>query len=133
MLADLGLGDLLLTAIWIFFLVLFFWIIISILMDIFRDHEMSGVSKAIWVLLLIVFTPLAALVYLIVRGGGMAERSMKQQQHAQEAFNEYVRATAVSAGAGGSHADELERLAKLKDAGTISDEEFTKMKAKIIG
>lgn len=132
LLAEIGLGEILLSAIWIFFLVLFFWLVVSVLMDLFRDHELSGGAKAVWVLALILFTPLAVLVYLIVRGGGMAQRAMAQQQAAQAQFDEYVRATAASTGGATSHAAELERLAKLKDAGTISDEEFQALKAKVL-
>ena len=130
-LADVGLGDLIWTTIWIFFLILFIWVFIMIVTDLFRDHTLSGWAKAAWVVGLIIFPLIGSLVYLIARGQGMAERSAAQQQHARAQFDEYVRSAAGSGGTG--MADELARLADLRDKGTISEVEFQTMKARIVG
>jgi len=127
LLATYGLGEALWTVFVIFFLVIFLMILFSIFGDLFRDHEMGGVAKALWVLALILFTPLAALIYLIVRGGGMAKRAQAAQAEAQQQFDDYVRQTA------GGSAAEIAKAKELLDAGTISQEEFDSIKAKALG
>jgi len=129
-LADVDLGDLIWTTIWIFFLILFIWVFIMIISDLFRDHKLSGWAKAIWVVALIIFPLIGSLVYLIARGQGMAERSAAQERHARAEFDDYVRSTAAS---GTSAADELARLADLRDKGTITEAEFQTMKARVVG
>jgi len=126
--ATYELGDALLTTLAIFFFVIWIWIVITILMDIFRDHEMSGWAKAVWVLFLIFIPFLTAFIYLIVRGSGMRERAIKEQADAKKHFDEYVRETATV-----SPVDELHKLDQLKQSGGITEEEYNKMKAKIIG
>jgi len=126
--ADFTLGDALLTVLEVFLLVVWFWILIAILGDLFRDHELSGWWKAVWVLFLIFVPFLTALIYLIVRGQGMRERSVKAQADAQRHFASYVRETA-----GSSPVDELHKLSELKDKGAITDAEFDRMKAKLVG
>jgi Phospholipase_D-nuclease N-terminal/Short C-terminal domain len=128
--ADVSLGDLIWTTIWVFFLILFIWVFIAIISDLFRDHSTSGVGKALWVIALILFPLIGCLVYLIARGDGMAERSAAQAKRSQEQFDSYIRETAGSGG--GSSVDELARLAQLKENGTITDEEFQSMKARIV-
>jgi hypothetical protein len=130
-LADVDLGDLIWTTIVIFFLIMFIWVFIMILSDLFRDHEMSGWGKAVWVVGLIIFPLLGSLVYLIARGQGMAERSAAQQQQARAELDSYIRSTAASGGTG--PADELARLAELRNNGTITDAEFETAKAKVLG
>lgn len=130
-LADVSLGDLIWTTIWIFFLILFIWVFIMIISDLFRDHKLSGWAKAIWVVALIIFPLIGSLVYLIARGEGMAERSAAQQRHARAEFDDYIRSTAGTGGTGA--ADELTRLAELRDKGTITDAEFQTMKARVVG
>lgn len=128
LIADYGLGEALLTTLSIFFFIIWIWIVITILMDIFRDHEMSGWGKAIWVLALIVLPFLSCLVYLIFRGSGMRDRAIKEQADAKKHFDEYVRETAAT-----SPVDELHKLDQLKQSGGLTQEEYDKMKAKIIG
>jgi ABC-type multidrug transport system fused ATPase/permease subunit len=113
------------------FFLFFIWIflIITIFMDIFRSHDMKGVTKFIWVLFIIILPLLGALVYLIARGGSMHERSAQQAKQQEQAFQSYVR----QAAGGSSAADELAKLTDLKAKGAISDEEFEKAKAKILG
>jgi ABC-type multidrug transport system fused ATPase/permease subunit len=125
--ADFGLGEALLTVIEIFFFVIWIWILITILTDLFRDHELSGWAKAGWMLFLIVVPFVAALVYLIARGSGMRDRTIKAQAEARQHFESYVRETA-----GGSPADELAKLSDLKEKGTISDQEFARAKEKLL-
>jgi hypothetical protein len=129
-LADVNLGDLIWTSIWIFFLIMFIWLFIAIVSDLFRDHELSGGAKAVWVVVLIVFPLLGSLVYLIVRGEGMAERSASQARHAQAEFDSYIRTTAASSGSG--PVDDLTRLAELRTSGAISDAEFEAIKSRIV-
>ncbi|MFI5123409.1 MAG: SHOCT domain-containing protein [Vicinamibacteria bacterium] len=124
---DFGLGEALLTTLAIFFFVIWIWILITILSDLFRDHELSGWTKAAWVFFLVFIPFLTALIYLGVRGSGMRDRALKAQADAKAEFDSYVRETA------GSPADELTKLSELHDKGTISDEEFEKMKAKVVG
>jgi Short C-terminal domain/Phospholipase_D-nuclease N-terminal len=130
--ADVSLGDLIWTTIWVFFLFLFIWIFIVIISDLFRDHTLSGWAKAIWVVALIVFPLLGSLVYLIARGDSMAQRSAAEQQAAKAQFDDYIRQTA-GAGGGGGAVDDLSRLAALRDSGTITDAEFESMKARVVG
>ncbi len=128
--AEVGLGDLIWTTIWIFFLLMFVWLFIAIVSDLFRDHELTGWAKAGWVVALIVFPLLGSLAYVIVRGQGMAERSAAQTRMAHEQLDSYIRTTASSSGTG--PVDDLTRLAELRSNGTITDAEFESMKARIV-
>ena len=115
------------------FMILFAWIMLlfRIFGDLFSDHELSGWGKALWTVFLIFLPWLGALVYLIARGRSMNERALAQAQRSEQAFSQYVRQTA---GAGtASTADELGKLADLRDRGTISEEEFRHAKAKLLG
>ena len=127
-LADINLGEALLLAFEIFFFVIWIWILITILTDLFRDHETSGWVKAVWVLFLVFIPFLTALIYLIARGGGMRDRTIKAQAEAKQHMDTYIREQAHS-----SPADELHKLNDLKEKGAISAEEFDKAKAKLIG
>ncbi len=126
-LADISFGDLLLFVVEIFFFVIWIWILITILTDLFRDHELSGWLKAAWVLFLVFIPFLTALIYLIARGAGMRDRTIKAQADAKKHFDEYVRTQAHT-----TPADELHKLAELKDKGALSSEEFDKAKAKLL-
>ena len=125
--ADFTASDAFLTILEIFFFVVYFWILITILSDLFRDHELSGWAKAGWAFFLIVVPYVTAFVYLIARGKGMRERAVKEQADARKHFESYVRETAST-----SPVDELHKLADLKDRGAISDEEYERMKAKLV-
>jgi hypothetical protein len=126
--ADFGLGEALLTVIEIFFFVIWIWILITILTDLFRDHELSGWAKAGWMLFLVVVPFIAALVYLIARGSGMRDRTIKAQAEARHHYESMVRESAGAA----SPADELAKLSDLKEKGTISDEEVARAKQKLL-
>jgi predicted acylesterase/phospholipase RssA len=126
--ADFNLGDALLLALEIFFFVIWIWILITILGDLFRDHQMSGWGKAAWVLFLVVIPFLTGLIYLIVRGEGMRERAIKAQAEAKQHMDAYIREQAHA-----SPADDLHKLHELKEKGALSDEEYQRAKAKLLG
>lgn len=128
-LADFTFGQALLVVLEVFLFAAYLMVLFTIIGDLFRDHSLSGWAKAAWVLFLILVPFLAALIYLIARGDGMRERALAQQQAAQKQFDSYVRQTAGSSSA----ADELATLARLHDERKISDEEFERAKAKIVG
>ncbi|HEX3318254.1 MAG TPA: SHOCT domain-containing protein [Solirubrobacteraceae bacterium] len=121
------LGDALLTVLEIFFLVIWVWILITIMIDLFRDHELSGWLKAVWVFFLIFVPFITALIYLIARGKGMRERAISQQVEMQKASEQYIKNVA-----GTSPVDELHKLNDLKEKGAISQEEFDRLKAQIV-
>jgi hypothetical protein len=125
--ADINIGEALLVAFEVFFFVIWIWILITILTDLFRDHETSGWAKAAWVLFLVFIPFLTALVYLIARGSGMRDRTIKAQAEAKKHFDEYVVQQAHT-----TPADELHKLNDLKEKGALSDEEFQKAKDKLL-
>jgi hypothetical protein len=127
-LADYTFGQGLLTVLEIFLFAAWLMVLFSIFGDLFRDHSMSGWGKAAWTIFLIFVPFLGVLIYLIVRGQGMRERALAQQQDAQKELDAYVRQTAGS----GTTADELAKLSKLHDEKKISDQEFEGAKAKIV-
>jgi hypothetical protein len=104
----------------------------TIVVDLFRDRSVSGVMKAVWLILLILFPILTALAYLIVRGGGMAERSATEARQLKEAQDSYIREVAGGS-AGASPADQIAQAKQLLDSGAISQEEFAALKAKALG
>ena len=113
----------LLDALAIFVLIVWFWLLITVAADLFRRHDISGWIKALWVIAWIVIPYLGVLAYLIFQGRGMAERNVQQTQQARDDLRRVV---------GFSVADEIEKLNKLKQAGSISDVEFTRLRAKLV-
>ena len=126
-LAEYTFGQGLLTVLAIFIFVAWIMVLFTIIADLFRDHELSGWWKAVWIFFLIFVPFLTALIYLIARGGGMRERAVHEQQEAQAQFDSYVRETA-----GPSHADEIAKLADQKEKGNLSEAEFEQAKAKVL-
>ena len=116
--------DILLITAWL----IFFWIAITVLIDVFRRHDISGWGKAAWVIFVVILPWIGVLVYLIVNHTGMAERRYNEAATAQTQFDDYVRQTA----AGASPTAEIERAKKLLDEGTISQAEFDAIKAKAL-
>ena len=112
----------------IFLWVIWFWILITIFIDIFRSRDLSGWGKALWFIFVLIIPLIGVLVYLIVRGGSMHERAVKEAQQQDEQFRTYVQETAGSQ----STADQLAKLADLRDRGVITAEEFDREKAKIL-
>lgn len=119
--------DLFWTMLELFLFIIWIWLLISIFGDIFR-RDMSGWAKAGWVLILIVLPLLGALIYLIANGGDMQERTVSDFKAAEAAQKDYIRQVAGS----GSTADELQKLAALRDKGVVSEEEFAAQKAKLL-
>ena len=113
----------LLDALAIFFFIVWFWLLITVASDLFRRHDISGWVKAIWVIGWMVFPYIAVLAYLIFQGRGMAERNVQQ---AHQARDELRRVVVFSA------ADEIEKLDRLKQAGSISDAEFARLRARLV-
>jgi Phospholipase_D-nuclease N-terminal len=107
----------------VFMFVLWFWLLVTVIGDLFRRHDISGWGKAIWVIALIVFPYLAIFAYLITQSKGMAERTSQQAQQAREELRRVV---------GFSVADEIEKLDRLKKSGSISETEYAKLRAKLI-
>ena len=126
-LAEFTLGDAIVETLTIFLIVVWIWILVTILNDLFHDHEVSGWAKAAWVVFLIFIPFLTGLVYLITRGEGMRERAIKRQADTRKQFDSYVRETA-----GTSPVDELTKLSALKEKGDITDADYEKMKAKLV-
>ncbi len=108
--------------------VIWIWLLIVIFSDIFRSHDMSGWVKALWVIFVIIFPLIGILAYLIVRGGSMHERAVKQAQQEQKAFDSYVKEAAGSA----STTDQLAKLAELRDKGALTEDEFQSQKTKLL-
>jgi len=107
----------------IFIFVLWFWLLITVFGDLFRRHDISGWAKVIWVIVLIIIPYLGIFIYLISHHRGLAER---QQQRAQQARDELRQVVGYSA------ADEIEKLERLKNSGTISNEEYTRLRARAV-
>jgi len=113
----------------IFFLwVIWIWILIAILSDVFRRHDIGGGTKALWVLFVIFLPFLGAFTYLIINGNGMAQRNTKDQQVAKERMDDYVRDVAGSGGA----AAEIEKAKTLLDSGAITADEYASLKARAL-
>ncbi len=112
-----------------FGLILWIFLVISIFIDIFRSHDMGGFAKALWVIFIVFLPILGVLFYLIVRGGSMHERSVREATAEKAQFDDYVRTTAGAA----SPADQLATIASLHDQGKLNDEDFAKAKAQILG
>ena len=125
---DYPLGGVFMTMFVLFMWIIWFWLLISVFGDLFRDKDTSGGMKAVWCIFVIIAPFLGVFIYLLVRGGGMAERSMAQQQAAQAQFDSYVRETAASSGSAG----EIAHAKKLLDEGTLTQAEFDALKAKAL-
>jgi hypothetical protein len=130
LLADIGDGDVLLFILEFFLFVIWFWLLITIFSDLFRDHETSGVVKAIWVIVILLIPFVGILLYLIIRGGGMSRRAIQAQQDMQQQFDAYVRQTA---GTSGSATDQIAQAKTLLDQGAIDQTEYDRLKAKALG
>lgn len=113
----------LLDALAIFVFIVWFWLLITVAADLFRRHDISGWIKALWIIAWIVFPYLGVLAYLIFQGRGMAERNVQQAQQARDELRRVV---------GFSPAEEIEKLDRLKQAGSISDAEFTRLRARLV-
>src|SRR3974390_1761407 len=107
----------------VFMFVLWFWLLIVVIGDLLRRHDISGWAKALWVIALVVFPYLGIFVYLITQSRGMAERSSHKALQAREELRRVV---------GFSAADEIEKLDRLKKSGSITEQEFGRLRAKLV-
>jgi hypothetical protein len=122
--------DLFWTMLWFFLFIAWIWLLISIVTDIFRSDDLSGWAKALWILFVIIVPWLGALIYLIARGGSMQERAMRDATERAKAQRQYIQEVASTSGT--SSAEELTKLAQLRDSGVITADEFEAQKAKLL-
>ncbi|NBE56813.1 SHOCT domain-containing protein [Streptomyces boluensis] len=125
---DYPLLETFLTMLWFFLWVMWLFLLFRVVMDIFRDDELSGWAKAGWLVFCIVLPYLGVLVYVIARGRGMGRRDAQQAKQQEAAVQDYIRKSAGS----GTKADEVAKLAELHKSGSLTDEEFEKAKAKVL-
>jgi hypothetical protein len=116
------------TILEIFLWVLWIWILVYILIDIFRSHDLSGTAKALWFLFVLFIPLIGVLCYLIARGGKMHERAVRQAEQQDQEARRYIREAAGKPDA----ADQLAKLADLRDRGVITPDEFEHQKAKVL-
>ena len=107
----------------VFVFVLWFWLLISVISDLFRRHDVSGFGKIIWVILLVVLPYIGIFAYLLTQGRGMAARNEARARDARDELRHIV---------GYSYADEIEKLERLKKANTISDQEYARLRARVM-
>lgn len=112
-----------------FFMVAYLMVMFQIIIDLFRDHKLGGLGKALWILLLIVAPLFGALAYLLLRGKGMSERQLQAMQHSRAEAESYLRGMVHVK----SPAEQIADAKALLDAGTITPEEYAKLKAKALG
>jgi hypothetical protein len=118
-----------LWSMFIFFLfIAWIWVLVAVVADIFRSHDLSGWAKGLWVLFVIVVPWLGVLAYLIARGDSMTQRHVDDAYAMDQAQRAYIK----DASGGTSTADELSKLAGLRDSGEISAEEYASLKAKVM-
>ncbi|WP_420031445.1 SHOCT domain-containing protein [Streptomyces sp. cg28] len=135
---DYPLLDLFLTMLFFFLWVMWLFLLFRVVMDIFRDGDLSGWGKAGWLIFCIVLPYIGVLVYVIARGRGMGQRDVKQARDAEAAFKDYIRKTAAEdetttgSGTASGGTGDLARLAELHDSGKLTDEEFAQAKTKLL-
>jgi ABC-type multidrug transport system fused ATPase/permease subunit len=122
--------DAFLTILYFFMFFIWIWLLIVVFGDIFRSHDLGGMAKALWVILIIVIPYFGVFIYLIARGGKMHERAAQAAAQQQKAFDSYVRQAAGTPGE--DTASQLSKLAELKNQGILTDAEFEAQKAKIL-
>jgi len=116
-------ANFLMDALTVFAFVVWFWLLITMMSDLFRRHDVSGWGKALWIIGVLAFPYVGVFVYMIAQGRGMAERNLQQAQQAREELRRAV---------GFSVADEIEKLDRLKHSGSISSEEFARLRARLL-
>lgn len=123
-------GQFLYSLIVIFFMIIYFMILFNIIFDIFRSHDMGGVAKALWLIFILFIPILSMLIYVIVRGPGMAKRNQEMAKEAQAQQLEYAKQLVNQEG--GTSVDQIADAHKLLEAGAITQAEFDQIKAKAI-
>ena len=129
MLAEFGTGQVFWSMLWFFLFFIWIWLLIVVFGDIFRSRDLSGWSKALWTIFVIVLPYLGVFVYLIARGHKMQEHTLDAAKEQDAAFRQYVQAATSSTA---SPAAEVSKLAELRESGVISDAEFQQAKAKAL-
>jgi len=129
-LATFGTGQVLWSMLWFFLFFIWIWLLIVVFSDIFRSRDLSGWAKALWTLFIIFVPYLGVFVYLIARGGRMQQHAVQDAQAQDAAFRQYVQTVTTD---GTSAADQIAKLADLRDKGVISEAEFQQAKAKALG
>jgi putative oligomerization/nucleic acid binding protein/phospholipase D-like protein len=130
--------NLFLTMLWFFLWILWFMLLFRVIVDVFRDDDLSGWGKAGWVIFVCVLPFLGIFVYLVARGRGMGERELRRARHQEQAFRDYVREaareepTAPAPRSGTTGVDELERLAGLRAHGDITEDEYQRAKDRLL-
>ena len=124
--SSFGNGDIFLWMLEFFLFVIWFWLLLSVFSDLFRDHELGGGMKAFWIIFVILLPYLGVLIYFIARGGGMAARSTKQMAELQKQADDRIRSVA---GVSTTPADQIAQAKALLDSGAIDQAEFDKLKA----
>jgi predicted PurR-regulated permease PerM len=121
-----------LTFLWslivIFFMVVYFFILFGVIVDVFRRHDIGGGKKALWLVFILIFPLLGLLSYVIINGHGIAQRQAKDVQQSQAQFDDYVKSVA-----GGGGADQIAKAKELLDSGAITQAEYDQLKAKALG
>jgi hypothetical protein len=130
--AEFGSGQVLWSMLWFFLFFIWIWLLIVVFGDIFRSRDLSGWGKALWTIFIILLPYLGVFVYLIARGNKMQERAVSNAQEQEAKFRQYVQDAAGSTGGSAGAADEIARLADLRDRGVISEDEFQQAKAKAL-
>jgi hypothetical protein len=128
MLAEFGTGQVFWSMLWFFVWFMWLWLLIGIFGDIFRSQDLSGWGKALWTIFVIILPFLGVFVYLIARGGKMHEHALQAAKDQDEMMRSYVQNVTASSGP----ADELAKLAELRDKGVLDEDEFQRLKAKAI-
>jgi len=131
MFAEFGDGQLVYGFLWFFLFFIEIWLMISVFIDIFRSHDLKGWSKALWILFVLVIPLIGILVYFIARGDKMRAHSIDAAKEQQQAFQHYIQQAAGTT-TGTGRADQLTKLADLKDKGNITEEEYLRLKEEVI-
>lgn len=126
--AEWGTGQVFWSMLWFFLWVIWFWMLITVFGDIFRSRDLSGGGKALWSIFVIVLPYLGVFIYLIARGHRMGENAAEAAREQDAAFRQYVQEAAATP----SPADELAKIAKLREDGAITDAEYAQLKAKAL-
>jgi Short C-terminal domain/Phospholipase_D-nuclease N-terminal len=129
--AEFGTGQVFLSFLWFFLFFIWIWLLIVVFSDIFRSHDLSGWAKALWIIFVVILPYLGVFVYLIARGRHMQEHAVADAKQRDADFRQYVQSAAAPSSS--NTADELARLADLRDKGVISEAEFQQAKAKALG
>lgn len=123
-----GTGQVLLDIVWFFLIFIQIWLMISVFIDIFRRHDMKGWLKAVWVIIVFVAPIIGIILYLVMYGDQMRVHAQQAAQQQERAFRDYIRQTASTY----SPSEELTRLVDLRDRGVITEEEFARLKARVV-